>query len=222
MNWKLPMWYHHLRVMTQNFSTITDQCRCCALCRRSLRKSCTASCLASSIKTKFCFHVNLNFGKKNSPNMALMTLMDNLINYLDNGEYIWICIFRLFNSSLLQKLSTYGIRRSALNWFHISLTNRYQFVTYNGVSSENKEVKWWVPQGSILGPLSFLIHINDLADVCKYSLPILFADDTILLNHGTDVAVIEWAFNKDLADISKWLKVKKLSWRNHVIISIWE
>ena len=86
-----------------------------------------------------------------------------------------------------------------------------QFVTYNGVSSEKKEVKCGVHQGSILGPLLFLIYINDLSDVCKCSLPILFADDTNLFYHGTDLHVTENSCNKELADISKWLKVNKLS-----------
>ena len=62
MNWKLPMWCRYLRVMTQNFSTITDLCRCCALGQSSLRKSRTTCYPASSINTKFCFHINLNFG----------------------------------------------------------------------------------------------------------------------------------------------------------------
>ena len=62
MNWKLPTWYRYLRMMTQNFSTITDQCRCCALCQSSLRKSCTTGYSASSINTKFCFLINLDFG----------------------------------------------------------------------------------------------------------------------------------------------------------------
>ena len=111
--------------------------------------------------------------------------MDDLINCLDNGEYV-IGIFLDFSkafytvdqSILLQKLSSYGIRGMALNWFQSYLTNRYQLIAYNGVSSEKKEVKCGMPQGSILWPLLFLIYMNDLADVCKCSLPILFADDT--------------------------------------------
>ena len=102
--------------------------------------------------------------------------MDNLTHCLDNGEYV-IGIFLEFSKAfdtvdhniLLQKLSLYGIRGTALDWFQSYLTNRYQFVTYNGELSERKKVKCGVPQGSILGPLLFLIYINYLADVCKCS-----------------------------------------------------
>ena len=77
--------------------------------------------------------------------MALMTLMDNLINFLDNVEYV-IGIFLNFSKSFdivdhgisLQRLSSYGVRGEALTWFQSYLISRYQFVTYNRVSSEKK------------------------------------------------------------------------------------
>ena len=167
---------------------------------------------------KTLFSYQFGFRKSHSTYMALMTLMDNLINFLDNGEYV-IGIFLDFSKAfdtvdhgiLLQKLSSYGVRGEALLWFQSYLSNRYQFVTYDGVSSEKKEVKCGVPQGSILGPLLFLIYINDLSDVCKCSLPILFADDTNFFYHGNDLHVTENSCNKELVDISKWLKVNKLS-----------
>ena len=115
------------------------------------------------------------------------------------------------HSILLQKLSMYDIRGTTPDWFQSYLTNRYQFTTYNGESSERKKVKCGVPQGARLGPLLFLININDLADVCKSSSPILFADDTNLFRYGIDLSVIECEFNKEFADIPTCLKVNKLS-----------
>ena len=147
--------------------------------------------------------------------MALMTLMDKLTKCLDNDEYI-IGVFLDFSKAvdhviLLKKLSVYGVRGNALSWFESYLKNRRQFVIYNGVLSDTKILQCGVPQGSILGPLLFLIHINDLANVCASSFPILFADDTNLFNHDKDMFSLQVALNQELATISKWLKVNKLS-----------
>ena len=100
---------------------------------------------------------------------------------------------------------------NALQWFQSYLTERQQFVTYNGVSSHKKTIKCGVPQGSILGPVLFLVYINDLCHVCNKSIPILFADDTNLFFRGTDPKVMESEINTELDRISLWLKVNKLS-----------
>ena len=147
-----------------------------------------------------------------------MSFMDKVIESLDNGEYV-VGIFLDFSKAfdtvdhciLLKKLDFYGVRGSALSWVKSNLDNRKQFVTCNGASSEFKSIKCGVPQGSILGPLLFLIYINDLANVCESSLSVLFADDTNVFNHGHDLSLIQHCLNKELAGISKWLKVNKLS-----------
>ena len=95
---------------------------------------------------KTLFSYQFGFRKSHSTYMALMTLMDNLMNFLDNGEYV-ICILLDFSKAfdtvdhgiLLQKLTSYGVRGETLIWFPSYLSNRYQFVTYNGLSSEKKE-----------------------------------------------------------------------------------
>ena len=78
----------------------------------------------------------------------------------------------------------YGIRGSALAWFESYLTNRQHYVTFNGVKSSWKTIKCGVLHGSILGPLLFLLYINDLAKICKHTMPMLFADDTNLFAAG--------------------------------------
>ena len=88
---------------------------------------------------------------------------------------------------MLQKVSHYGIRGSALKWFSSYLSNRMQYVTYNGETSMIKGISCGVPQKSILGPLLFLIYINDLYFVCKHITPTLFADDINLFCSGSDV-----------------------------------
>ena len=79
---------------------------------------------------------------------------------------------------LLAKLEFYGVRGVALQWFKSYLSCRTQFVQYNGYNSSSKYIKCGVPQGSILGPLLFLLYINDLCNVSKALDFILFADDT--------------------------------------------
>ena len=108
-------------------------------------------------------------------------------------------------------MSIYGIRGQALSWFQSYLDNRQQFVTYNNVRSVVEKVKCWVPQGSILGPLLFLLYINDLANVCSKSFPILFADGTNLFFHSEDLSNIEITLSEEFAGISQWLKVSRLS-----------
>ena len=87
---------------------------------------------------------------------------------------------------LLSKLEKYGIRGSELLWFKSYLTDRKQFVALNGKSSLLTEVLLGVPQGSILGPLLFLLYINDLPLASKL-FALLFADDTTLLASSNSV-----------------------------------
>ena len=78
----------------------------------------------------------------------------------------------------LQKLHPYGIRGSALKWFQSYLSDGQQYVTYNGEEFSKKGIT----QGSILGPLWFIIHINDLSNVCQHMMPPHSADDTNLFS----------------------------------------
>ena len=79
------------------------------------------------------------------------------------------------------------------------------------MSSTTKNIRCGVPQGSILGPLLFLIYTNDLYSACKDTTAILFADDTNLFKSGTEINVMERDINDELRNISVWLKVNKLS-----------
>ena len=85
------------------------------------------------------------------------------------------------HQSLLAKLPYYGIENTELKWIHDYLSHRSQIVNYEGEKSKEEQILFGVPQGSILGPLLFLIHANDLHQQIQKSDIIMYADDTVLL-----------------------------------------
>ena len=92
---------------------------------------------------------------------------------------------------LLKKLYRYGIRGTAYQWFKSYLQNREQFVSVNGVDSDKAKIKYGVPQGSILGPLLFIIYINDLPNIYNLAKFILYADDANIIVSGNTLQEIE-------------------------------
>ena len=111
---------------------------------------------------------------------------------------------------LLHKLSHYGIRDIANCWFSSYLSNRKQFVTLNGFDSELQSFEYGVPQGSVLGPLLFLIYINDLHNAIKFSQSFQFAD-MCLLNIQNTISKTNRSLNKDLKELSFWLNANKIA-----------
>jgi len=116
---------------------------------------------------------------------------------------------------LLHKLEHYGVRGVAKKWFHSYLENRQQSVSINGSISDTEYIKHGVPQGSVLGPLLFLIYINDLNRCINFSTTRHFADDTNLLytversksRNRNPVRNL----NKDLKSLNHWLLANKIS-----------
>ena len=107
---------------------------------------------------------------------------------------------------LLCKLESYGIRHKCLEWCKSYLSNRTQRVFVAGVTSTSLNITCGVPQGSILGPLLFLIYINDLPSVCNQLSVHLFADDTNLCSLGCSRIAIQ----DDLDSVAAWLNANKL------------
>ena len=169
-------------------------------------------------KNKLLYKLQFGFREKHSPELALIYLVDQISKALENGEYV-VGVFLDFSKAfdtvnhdiLFKKLEMYGIRGLALNWFKSYLVNRCQFVEYNGVKSDEKVITCGVPQGSILGPLLFLIYINDLSQVSDKIFSLLFADDSNMFTSGKQVDTLIETMNSELEKVIEWLNVNKLS-----------
>ena len=119
------------------------------------------------------------------------------------------------HSILLHKLQYYGLYNTELNWFRSYLCNRKQFVSLENTNSSFLNISTGVPQGSILGPLLFLIYVNDLCNSTDAK-TIMYADDTCLLlpffiNSKSDISSQTLLINSKLDRVFKWLCANKLS-----------
>ena len=112
---------------------------------------------------------------------------------------------------LSRKLHCYGVRGVALNWFNDYLSCRKQYVSYESVESSLLPIKCGVPQGSILGPLLFLLYVNDISNSTTSLQYILFADDTNVFSSNSDFQSLQRILNTELPKLSTWFKSNKLS-----------
>ena len=131
---------------------------------------------------------------------------------IDSGKFgcgIFIDLKKAFDTVnheiLLTKLEHHGIR------FQSYLSNRKQYVSINGISSESLEINCGVPQGSVLGPLLFLLYINDLPNISSVLDFYLFADDTNIYYESDSLQDFEKTINKELHTLYLWLNVNRLS-----------
>jgi hypothetical protein len=157
------------------------------------------------------------FRKGRSTYMPLTLVVDYLHNALDNHEYtvgLFIDLRKAFDtvnhSILLNKLKFYGVRGVPLFWFENYLGNRSQFVSYNNNISSNQNIVCGVPQGSILGPLLFLIYINDIQSVTTL-FTLLFADDTSLFLSGKNINQLIASVNVEMGRVNDWFKANRLT-----------
>lgn len=164
------------------------------------------------------FTSQYGFRKHFSTELAISEFQDTIINNINKKLYsvgIFLDLSKAFDtlqhSILLNKLQHYGIRGTALKWFHSYLTNRSQTVCLNDIFSEKRIITCGVPQGSVLGPLLFLIYINDLCNVSKLAKFIIYADDTNILYSNADIKTLMATANNDLQLVIKWFKCNRLS-----------
>ena len=142
----------------------------------------------------------------------LTEIYDRISKSLDERKYTCMVFCdiskafdRVWHKGLLLKLTSYGFKNNFLKWLESYLTNRQQRVVLNSSKSAFLPIKSGVPQGSVLGPLLFLLYINDIADNLS-SLTRLFADDSSISSSSHNLSVIENELNSDLTKLSKWAK----------------
>ena len=158
------------------------------------------------------------FQKKKNTTTALLSFIDQLQNSLDNDQHtlaVFIDLKKAFDTVnptiLLSKLEKYGIRGYPLEWFKDYFSERHQFIQTNEVQSSLRKMQCGVPQGSNLGPLLFLIYINDLPNCLKHSKAVLFADDTTIHLTGPKAKDISIEMNTDLQHLDGWLTANRLT-----------
>ena len=163
------------------------------------------------------------FRPNHSTEQATLELTDRIISAMDNNDVpigIFLDLSKAFDTIdhaiLLSKLEHYGVDGIPLQLVKSYLTNRKQYVKINEVNSNLLPINTGVPQGSILGPLLFIIYINDFARASSIFDFICYADDTTLfstLNNLVNAQNInpDIIINKELAQINEWLEINKLS-----------
>ena len=158
------------------------------------------------------------FRKGHSTTSCVLNLLDLIIRSIDENRFIRVVFLDLrktFNTVdhgiLLQKLSKYGLADNAVLWFENYLNSRQQCTKVSGCKSSLLYIKCGVPQGSILGPLLFILYINDLQDYLGDSRINLYADDTALYVTADPYIELILTLQVEISIVEQWLFANKLT-----------
>ena len=168
---------------------------------------------------KFNIITKKQFGflKKHCTEHAIIDLKEYILKNMENQEVMAVLFLDMqkafdtvSHDILLKKLYHYGVRGNAHRLLSSYLSGRMQFTKIGNSASDLASVLWGVPQGSVLGPLLFLIYINDLPNSCNLA-SWLFADDTALALSSKNFNDLEKNFNTEIEKVHEWLLANKLS-----------
>ena len=167
------------------------------------------------MENKLFFNHQYGFRSGHSTELAALELTDRIITAYNIFLDLSKAFYTLDHTILSDKLLYYGIRGTAYNSLRSYLANREQIVELNDTASKTLHIVTGVPQGSILGPLLFLIYINDFPLSSNFFKFIMYADDTTLYSHFDNAETanndIEFKINNELSNINDWLKINKLA-----------
>ena len=163
---------------------------------------------------------NLRFGfrQQYSTSHTLVNITENIRKALDGGNIgcgIFVDLQKAFDTVdhqiLLTKLNHYGIRGVSNDWFKSYLSDRNQYVSMNRFDSGLAAINCDIPQGSVLGPLLFILHINALNHTTKFCKVHHFADNTNVLCMSNSIKKLNKLVNADLKHLVHWLNANKIS-----------
>ena len=169
-------------------------------------------------KNNILYQKQYGFRSNHSTYMAVLDFVNDISSAIDRGMKtigIFMDLSKAFDTIdhniLLNKLTHYGFRGISYDWFQNYLCNRKQYVSYHSLKSTTENVTCGVPQGSILGPLLFILYMNDISYTSSPLNTILFADDTTVFYSHEDMSILCRTVNSETKEVSNWFKANKLS-----------
>ena len=167
---------------------------------------------------KVIYNSQFGFQKGKSTTQSLIEITEKIRDCMENKNYgcgIFMDLSKAFDTVnhniLTQKLEHYGLRDTNLNWFISYLKDCSQYVFCNNISSKTKNINCGVPQGYVLGPLLFILYINDLPNISNELSFHLFADDTNIFFKANNLDTLQTTVNREMSKLVNWVNSNRLA-----------